>query len=848
MADHMRFMKMDPADPSGFSEYGELLTGTDMLLTMSDDVGSAKINLLSADEDPLPPGSVVRLMHYGEAPSVQDHQPQNYTNWYLFEGRTRYFGNRGEVRCYRHTYTLRELMYSLADYPVRSTKTFRDGSYGSYAQVLAILGEIAFRPNLAGGIEPEFEVVTHPALQESNTFLSYTNASLYDAVSDIARRLDIVPALEVEYAAGRYHYYLMFFDKGGEQYEAADYAFFDWAEVSERSASRDSVAGTVISNAVNLAFDEGADYPKQGGLMPASTNLDRDWGIFRTPFPLREVQEIRVYWEKEMNKQAEGIAAHYFTGETFYLPPEESQHFDPDQFVLDHPLIVRYGENTEVTFVPDYTLGDGELGSITLLEAAEFQYLSPDDQERTLYYTQGGDEINLRAFLDKYVYWYRTDSAPGKAARAHYFSFDHWEADLPENGNRFLVGITCSPYIEGTVKGNGREDTPVTLFFNQYGQTVDYDSFGDTLDHYAHDMTKGDMIRGKILRKNSGDTWQSLWSQIPPVGSPVLDGESGRYYVITSESIVKKAGSLEVIVQLNENDIGKGRYVRADSTQKIAAIPRENQVTSSSLTNVRTLLSLSPITTDKRPFTGILTSVWKNALLGTQGFHPVQFAVMRFIFGSGAYKDYLQAVFQKNRTFGVSWHWKATSNTVIAVDVTQDPPVPRLYTDSDGKCERIRIWYKSDMNLNGSILADYPEGTGGADGEVQVTDLYTEHKDAYEITNHTTALSFVGLGNLQIGAGMAALCGFCAPAAEPLELVLLSRKLRRGESIREEQIIGSYPCAAASSASQITVTPSGTLAEDYKAWALIRGDHIILFDNVDKIGDNIVVYTKDILD
>ena len=148
---------------------------------------------------------------------------------------------------------------------------------------------------------------------------------------------------------------------------------------------------------------------------------------------------------------------------------------------------------------------------------------------------------------------------------------------------------------------------------------------------------------------------------------------------------------------------------------------------------------------------------------------------------------------------------------------------PIMYADTNGQLDAIHFQYKA----GDTVAVDFSQ---------------TLKKDAYEILNHTTQVSWVEYGNLRIGEPLIDMSYFGNGdgLGDALELVLLSSRMRLNDDITQHTA-GRYAVTAADDGTAFTFTASGlTALPSHVGWAIARGSKILLLDNFDVLTDNIV--------
>ena len=416
----MRVFQIDPENIRGFTKRGELINSYELNLSNTDDYSTGSLELLVKETDTdidytrlLSPGKFVRLVHYmvdNEFAFLKDEngRPKNYSDWYIPNGKNKLWDCIArKIKQNNEKYGLYEPIYCLSDYPVRTSKTFTVGMY-TFKEVLDICFKLFFKPRY---LAAEFRIPENYALNEPNSELNYTNATLYDVVFDIGRQLDLRPYMELDFENGKYIFTLRFRDKAGTAGEI-DISFFNWADVVSTAEDRSICAGNVISYVDNMITTTDNVFPAADkGVYPTVTNEEGSWSVFRTPNKIRELKEVRVYWKWTNNKGTSNVTI----GELQY----------------DDPIIITptgnigqqaYSGNDGGRFPHDDPSFGWPKKDLYLAEESEFRYLYDVDdlqfknKRTTIHYTKGEDTISLDALKDTHLPWYSVPATSAETA------------------------------------------------------------------------------------------------------------------------------------------------------------------------------------------------------------------------------------------------------------------------------------------------------------------------------------------------------------------------------------------------------------------------------------------------
>lgn len=314
---------------------------------------------------------------------------------------------------------------------------------------------------------------------------------------------------------------------------------------------------------------------------------------------------------------------------------------------------------------------------------------------------------------------------------------------------------------------------------------------------------------------------RDMYAEMPRVGSSVIDKDRGKRYVVTNISFTRRMNGGLLLATLGESRSGKSRYIIADNRQKCYAIPNESVVDSMSHTHIRCKMGV------KAEFTGESDDVIDyrylfNAFHGFTSFNELNdyripnFVTLNINTKQGTIKRNVD-VFSSRIRQSVLLSFRMMSNSASGINNGE----PQLYVDSDGQLDSIQFMYMATM---------YPVAYF----------TQTIKKDSYEILNHTTQVSWVEYGNLQIGESLIDMSFFgdLNGIDQPLELVLLSSRMRLKENVAEHTA-ARYKVSMLREESAYTFTAKDmTTVPDHVGWALVRGDKVILLDNFDVLTDN----------
>ena len=825
--DCMRTFVLNAAAPGGYSEYGETMCDLHTFDTLTEENGQAKVSLLKQDAPaPLPYGTFVRMYLFGEindgVPVWQyekNGEPKNFRNYIVTESNARWFERHptGHIDRWKHDYSFEEVIACLKDYPIRSIKTFAEGAY-TFGECLDIAFKLAFRPRSVG--KYAYSIKPFTDLNEKNSKLVYSNSTLYDVVTDIGRIIDATPSMDVVFENGVYTFELRFIDRYGLEGEVHDISFFDMQLNDATNMERGSSAGSCISFAENLITGY-ARYPHTDGIMPADTNLSRSWEYFELPYPVESVDEVDVYWEHEIKRDEKGnTIVHLYTGEEYLTRGEFGN------IMFRNPIaITRKGYSEELYNTADHFPSYEFKKTLFLREYDEYKLLLDVDssteptRRNTVYYKRGDNKIYLNALFDKtYRYW-GYDKYPNvvQIGLPFYASFSSDPGGVGKD-SKFCVAVKFKVMINGAIRGANSKPSDYTAFFNQQGQVIDIQSFGSAVNNYTKSMLGENRIVSHFYT-NIGR--KEMYEDMPRVGSSVIDKERGKRYVVTDLSFIRKMNGGLLCATLSESRAGKSRFLIAGNRQKCYAIPNNSIVDSMSHTHILCKMGVL------RPFEGEnSTDIEKpylfDALYGLPHAFttPPDNASLMFFTKTGGVSRNVDVFFSRMR-LSVLMSCRMRSNTVAYIEGGD----AKLYTDSNGQFQSVLCTYKA--------------------GDKRVAQIYQIiEKDAYEIFNHTTQVSWVEYGNLQIGESLIDMSFFgkVDPMSAPLRLVLLSSRMHLSDDLAEH-MAASYDVSIAEDDGAFTFTPRGMeTPPQHVGWALVRGDKVILLDNFDQVTDKVKVF------
>lgn len=830
--DCLRTFRLNPEAPGGWSEYGETMLDFESTETLTEDNGKAKIALLKAEAvAPLPCGTFLRMYLFGQisdgVPVWQtdgNGEPKNYRNYYVTSANSRWFERNpnGRVDRYKHEYDAQEIIACLKDYPIRSTKTFAEGAY-TFGECLDIAFTLAFRPRSVGNYA--YSIKDFPGLNEPNSKLEYTNATLYDVVTDIGRIIDAVPSMEIVFADGVYTFELRFTDRYGLEGEVHDISYFNNKINDAVNVSRDTNAGACISNVENLITKDNS-YPNTAGIMPADTNLEKSWGIFELPYPIDTVSNVKVFWEYDMDKDAPSGAGS--SDVILYTRKRFNSYRRYSSILFRNPIVIK----------PEGTCDDDRLykndgiaeqlntrKKLFIRNYEDYLLLADVDndntptQRNTIYYTRGDNKIYLQAlFNNVYRYWYSYSIAGSTSYEYARFSESPNEtvSHNGRNNNKFYVSITFKGMLNGVIKGANSKLSDVTVFFNQQGQVVDIQSFGTAVNNYTKTMNGESRVVAHYYNRIGRE---AMYAEMPKIGSSVIDKERDKRYVITLLSFTRKMHGGQYLAYMTESRGGKSRYIIADNRRAIYAIPSNNIVDSKSHTHILCKMGI------RAPFSGTSsTAIAKeylfNAFMSTQhGMETIPNTVDLGINAGDTINLFGVNIFNSRIRLSVLMTFRMMANSLYIIQNGD----PVLYTDTNGQLESIHFQYKA----GDTVAVDFSQ---------------TLKKDAYEILNHTTQVSWVEYGNLRIGEPLIDMSYFGNGdgLSDALELVLLSSRMRLNDDITQHTA-GRYSITAIDTGISYDFTISGMNSiPEHVGWAIVRGNSVVLLDNFDNVIDNVI--------
>ncbi len=759
---------------------------------------------------------------------LRNGEPKNYRNYYVRTSNSRWFERHltGHVDRYKHDYICDEVLACLKDYPIRSVKTFAEGAY-TFAECLDIAFQLAFRPRSVGNYG--YTIYRFPGLNEPNSKLEYANATLYDVVTDIGRIIDAVPSMEITFSGNVYNFELRYIDRYGLEGDVHDISYFNMKLNDATNTERDSSAGASISFVNNLLVGNSSRYPNTDGIMPADTNTGRSWEYFQLPYPVDSISEVDVYWRYEI-KDRTGFGPYtieLYTGEKLYSKGNMTDYFGDIMFV--DPLAITYNGYSDPNLRANTDMLFPQKKTLYLREYSEYIALYDIDdntkatRRNTIYYTRGDDKVYLNAlFNNTYRYWYSWDNTGALPNKKYVFATltKNPTSDgtfTSETQNKpFYIAVKFSVMLNGCIKGTNSKPSDLTVFFNQQGQVVDIKSFGTAVNNYTKTMFGENRVLAHTYNKIGR---KEMYEEMPKVGSSVIDKERGKRYVVTDLSFTRRMNGGLLLATLAESRAGKSRYIIADNRQKCYAIPNESVVDSMSHTHILCKLGV------KAPFEGTSSNAVGKLYLfnafggGAHTGEKNPTSADLTIFTKEGSIDREVDVFLSRFRLSVLLSFRMMSSSASAINNGE----PELYTDTDGQLNQIHFRYK-------------------AGNETAVDFTQKIEKDAYEILNHTTQISWVEYGNLLINESIIDMSYFGNGAGldEPLQLVLLSSRMRLNDSLSEHTAARFNVRVGDDGSGFVFGVPTMTTVPDHVGWALVRGDKVILLDNFDVLTDNTV--------
>lgn len=864
----MRVFQIDPENIRGFTKRGELINSYELNLSNTDDYSTGSLELLVKETDTdidytrlLSPGKFVRLVHYmvdNEFPFLKDEngRPKNYSDWYIPNGKNKLWDCIArKIKQNNEKYGLYEPIYCLSDYPVRTSKTFTVGMY-TFKEVLDICFKLFFKPRY---LAAEFRIPENYALNEPNSELNYTNATLYDVVFDIGRQLDLRPYMELDFENGKYIFTLRFRDKAGTAGEM-DISFFNWADVVSTAEDRSICAGNVISYVDNMITTTDNVFPAADkGVYPTVTNEEGSWSVFRTPHNIRELKEVKIFWEWDLQLYA-GTGSGVNSNIILYNGEEKRVGTKITELLYRNPLIASGEGSKGITAYSSSTISQPPVDyndywkkkNLFIVEENEYKYLYDVEadtyemktKKNSIHFTRGSNTINLEAIDNTFIYWLEELKTGASNYIANKITFNPTDNKDLDNSLNFhasynfpwAISVTYSPFIDSLLDGENGNESDVTVYFNQYGQVVDSNAFGRVVEHYSESMGP-DKKRGKVLPFpfNNRNEWYKAFDAVPPLNTVVKDGENR--YVITNESLYVNNGGIQLIVQLNPYVAGRSRFITANSDLTIYGIPDNGTQVSKSYEHFVYDLSLSPIPQKEIMADYLNDGVILSALLSERQMHRPQNVLIDFLNEDGDFipaHTYVQACTIAETGTNLLINHVMMNNRMVGV---KDGKY-YLYTNKSGNFASAKLRY---VDITGEYISEYP--LWSYTEYVSVCE-YTEQvfHDPKEIYNQTTIIGFNGLNGLQIGSGLISLSGMLNNEAGDLWICFYSSK--KAISSDPEENLGVMRKVESILKDGFIEMSFSALPEEYEyeSWGILRNNCLLLVDNYDKLPYNKVKF------
>jgi hypothetical protein len=898
--DELLYFVLDPAAPTGFSLFGRTVYQNDRFETITEQNGSTKIVCTKIEDpdvgsdgiNPLPVGTIMRVMDYGnfngDVPVWEvsaDGTPINYQDYVVTEeGEVHWqkdtvvsytekmmmilgamrpvVDTRTHRNEYRHTYQCKELLERLKFHPIRSTKTFQASAY-TYKQVLEIVFRLAFTPRTIGN----FAVVIKDdiALDVPNGRKNYKNSTLNDVVMDVARDIDMVPDLRLTFDSGVYTFTLAFIDKYGLEGSVTDISFFNQTMKSSVAENVETSADTAISNIENM-ITSAEDFPTSGAVYANETTdgeSEGNWGELVLPYPIEDIEEVRLYWEWEVLKGSNSdstalITLYSESGENPFIPSAKDglsgwATLSYGNLLMRNPVIItKSAPATQGIYLSSSVLETDDpsqpgtvwqKSEIYLRDSVMYDLLPPEEipgeatKKNTIYYTKGQNKLNLNGLNGRSRYWLEFRHTIGGTLQ-DYFSannFSTYPLDYitaaSTNRNKYMIAVKYRARIDSCIKGVNSNASDVTVFYNQYGQVVDVQSFGTGMNNYTKTMSGEVRTETAFLnlRANRGLVWsdadgmnivkterivREVYDSLPKIGSSVVDNTRHKRYVVTNHSITRKKDSVTYIAQLTQSEAGKSRIIGANNRQEIAAIPFNDSVDSMSHTHIIMFLSSEPMDNRSSAGTYNLSTLLSAFNVSPSGVQP-EYVKLNITTGEGDISAQMN-ILRARHSLSFNIMFRMLTNSVYDIErIDKDTSRPLLYTDSNGQLE--------------SIEFDYRGGGLQLLGFTQTLD-----KDAHEIMNHNTQVSWVGKGDLQLHDNVVSSSWLSGELTGDFELVLLSGRMRIIDDIANFTA-ARYALSGGGSSTgyylekQLMNPPSAF--PEHVGYALLRGNKILLLDN-----------------
>lgn len=415
-----------------------------------------------------------------------------------------------------------------------------------------------------------------------------------------------------------------------------------------------------------------------------------------------------------------------------------------------------------------------------------------------------------------------------------------------------LFRVSYVPIIDAKIESNNNASQDYEVFYNQKGNLINADSYGENIANYIKRMEKGDKVISRIYNDLGN--------------APQLGHLVNNQYVVTNLSYIRHNSVYDVTLQLSEDYTRRAEFIQANKELRSWEIPSDGKVTNREI-NRKEVINFSLVYTDETKYTSSsIVGSFATDLFNVLKDHTIKegtISTLDFSTSEGTYPTMLIPSIG-SASDNLIIKLKALDNTLIGYSKAENwedrvtNQIGVTYTDAYGKFDTVRVGF---CNFLGTVLTEeefalnYP-----AADQTDNNSLYSQSyitidslnvkKDAREVFNLTYQLSYNGVGNTIVNyKNLTSRVLGQDNKDYYIKVLFLSRKVSKIDSIDEnEDVIASYSNPTISTYTttdgrrkrlEYNIDDTSWLPTDYQSIA-------IAYTYTDKADNNVMVAINEI--
>lgn len=775
---------------SGTMEFATYATNILLPYTMAfknnETPDSAAVELISANETPLPRGTVVRIQ-----------RDSDYNEFVIDTSKSTPLATQ-----YIHTYGLLE-MVELAKEKVLPNLAFKVGNYTIAETHARLLRQAKLTDWELSDTDTTFTGA-------DNYQYDFSDKTLYDAIFEIGNSFGKLPKVKYDVATEKYQIYYV--NKLGDRTSTFSLTELDEIDNKEINYTKDTYAGKVISNVSNMLVDERQLYPADGlgvKLITEETNttITTTNAIFRTE-KIQQLDFLYLIVKKRIIESTDTLDPTY--GEYSYYSDGSDSFYGVQIDDYDRTTVKAISQLTSDIKVLEYKA-----------------YLEAGSPSNALYYKQFENKVTNFSALssaDDVTIGYKYDTG-----------LSVWEAvDVTPTITNTIWLCLYYPVVNTMFKTSNQNDSVREVLYNQSDNLVDSEKYINSLQSYADSLVSKNQIRNATF---------TTYASIKKVGEVSTTGE------IIDELSVTVDDKYYCIYNLSDYYSKKSDFIGADQQIKNFNVPLDKTLdrkihlydilkisVGTSITNANTAICSDELSN-------------LIGALKTQDTKAIDLVAFNFDNSNYLLKSITKSQDGTNISFIINaysnslWDFKNSSGSLLPISyIDSNGEITNMSIRFFYSDDYVQLGY----DTLGDLIDMYPVISSTEWGYIDTIKYFDTtvqiDKDALEKLGIIYQIQYLGVNDTLVNKNMVKLSDFVSPNSNTIYVDFLNKRYTQydgkpiaGDIIQTNTVTIIYGAF-------ITYTLNSAAPSSYESLVIRRGDNPLLVSTYKITGTQFNIY------